>query len=88
MNKRNELNKSISRAMYRFIQSHTIGFEGSITTLAKQLNMNENQPIYKIRAQIKSAIEELKSAEILDKQSGIKADRNYVRILKIKHNSQ
>lgn len=61
-----------AKALYRFVQSHRKNpvFVGNFLTLADVLNMDKEQPAWKIRQLLKVAIEELIRQEILTGKSG------------------
>ena len=80
--KRMEIRGLISKALYRFVQSHrkNIGlFVGNFLTLANAINMDTTQQKYKIRQLLKKAILELIKKNILTPQSGF-IDRDIVRL--------
>lgn len=70
--KRAELKSPISKAIYRFSQSHRDDIWGPAhyLTLAKSINMNLDQPEKQIRRQIKTAISDLIGRGILTADSG------------------
>lgn len=70
--KRMSLKGAISKALYRFVQSqrHNLVFEGHFLTLANALNMDREQPAWKVRQLLKSAINELIRRGVLMKKSG------------------
>lgn len=69
--KRVALKGVIAKALYRFVQSHQkdVVFEGHCLTLADALNMDRNQPTSETRRQLKRAITELISHQILTSKS-------------------
>jgi hypothetical protein len=69
--KRISLKGNVAKALYRFVQSHRkdIVFEGHFLTLADTLNMDREQPGFKIRQNLKAAITELTRQKILSKKS-------------------
>lgn len=69
--KRVGLKGNISKALYRFIQSHRKNpvFVGHFLTLADALNMDREQPAKEIRRQLKAAILELIRHGVLTKKS-------------------
>lgn len=70
--KRMRLKGLNAKALYRFVQSHRKNpvFVGHFLTLADVLNMDKEQPAWKIRQLLKVAIEELIRQEILMEKSG------------------
>lgn len=70
--KRMNLKGAISKALYRFVQSQrqNLVFEGHFLTLADALNMDREQPAWKVRQQLKTAINELIRKGGLMKKSG------------------
>lgn len=70
--KRMSLKGAISKALYRFVQSHKANpvFAGHFLTLADALNMEREQPAFKLRQQLKTAINELIRHGVLMKKSG------------------
>ncbi len=62
---------NVAKALYRFVQSHRKNtvFEGHFLTLADTLNMDREQPGFKIRQNLKAAIAELTRQNILTKKS-------------------
>lgn len=71
----------ISKALYRFVQSHRQNpvFEGHFLTLADALNMDREQPAWKVRQLLKTAINELNRHGVLTKKSGF-VDTDIVRL--------
>lgn len=72
--KRMAIGGSIAKGLYRFVQSHsskTPLWTGHFLTLAQTLNMNTEQPAFKLRQLLKTAINELVTQGILAKQSRI-----------------
>ncbi len=69
--KRSKLKSPISKALYRFVQSHK-GAEwiGHFLTLASTLNLDRNQPDKEIKRYIKRATNELIKNKILTSESG------------------
>lgn len=70
--KRMSLKGVIAKALYRFIQSQRQNpvFAGHFLTLADALNMDREQPTWKIRQLLKTAVNELIRQGILMKKSG------------------
>src|ERR1035437_8819508 len=69
---RTKLNSPVSKALYRFIQSHQKDFwTGSVMLLAKALNLDIDLPMNKIRARLKKAITELIGFDLLQPTSTI-----------------
>ncbi len=70
--RRMELRGVISKALYRFVQSHRQNpvFAGHFLTLADALNMNREQPAKEIRRKLKVAINELIRHGVLMKKNG------------------
>jgi len=70
--KRMSLKGAISKALYRFVQSHKANpvFTGHFLTLADTLNMDREQPQRKMRQLLKTAINELIRKGVLMKKSG------------------
>lgn len=82
--KRLSLKGMISKALYRFIQSHrNTVFNGNFSILSSVMNINAEQPAWKIRQLIKIAINELIKKEILSDESGF-VSQNFVRLKKLK----
>lgn len=70
-----KLSGSISKAMYRFIQSHKTGkWQGHFLTLADALNINREKPGFRIKESIKRAMTSLKKQKIITKSSGFSKD--------------
>jgi hypothetical protein len=69
--RRAELKSPISKALYRFIQSHRNPKWGPAhyLTLAKSLNLDLDQPERQLRRQIKTAIQDLTTRNILTDES-------------------
>ena len=69
--KRSLLKGSITKALYRFVQSqrNLVVFEGHFLTLADCLNMNRDQPTKITRLRLKESINELVKNNILNKKS-------------------
>lgn len=70
--RRAEITSPISKALYRFVQSHRTPKWGPAhyTTLAKGLNLDPEQPAFQVRRQIKTAIQDLTKRNILTDESG------------------
>lgn len=68
---RSELKSPVTKALYRFVQSHSkhTVFKGHFLTLAEVLNMDRCQPSFEIRRTLKRAISELTSKSVLTKKS-------------------
>ena len=81
--KRMRLNGSISKALYRFVQSHRSDavFTGHFLTLADALNLDRDQPAFKTRQNLKKAINVLITQGILQKKSGF-ADQDIVKLVR------
>ena len=79
--KRMRLKGSISKALYRFVQSQRRNpvFEGHFLTLADALNMDREHPMWKNRQLLKTAINELVQNGVLVKKSGF-VDQDIVRL--------
>lgn len=71
----------ISKAMYRFVQSQRGNpvFAGHFLTLADALNMDREQPGFRVRDSLKRAINELIRQGILMKRSGF-VDQDVVKL--------
>jgi hypothetical protein len=72
--KRMAISGSIAKGLYRFVQSHTSKeplWTGHFLTLAQVLNMNTDQPGFRIRELLKKAINELVAQGILTRKSQI-----------------
>lgn len=72
--KRMAISGSIAKGLYRFVQSHSAKsplWTGHFLTLAQTLNMDTEQPAFKIRQLLKNAINELVAQGVLTKQSRI-----------------
>ncbi len=69
--KRMSLSGEISKALHRFIQSHrgNPAFSGHFLTLAQVLNIDTEQPAFRLRRLIKLAVNELIRNGILTKKS-------------------
>lgn len=67
---RYDLSGSISKAMYRFIQSHREKYSGGYMVLAAALNMNLTQPRKEIRRKLRDGVTELVKKGILTEESG------------------
>lgn len=69
--KRFQIRGSISKALYRFCQSHRENpvFRGNILTLTQALNMDPGTPLKETRRQIRDAISELVEKKVLEKTS-------------------
>jgi hypothetical protein len=69
--KRMALSGNIARSLYRFVQSHRDNpvFSGHFLTLAQVLNMDTEQPSFKLRQLLRKAVSELISNGILTKKS-------------------
>jgi hypothetical protein len=70
--KRMAIGGSIAKGLYRFVQSHSSKsplWTGHFLTLAQTLNMDTEQPAFRIRHLLKKAINELVAQGILTKQS-------------------
>lgn len=73
--RRASLKGEISKALFRFLDSHRArSWEGHMLTLAGALNLDRNQEPFRIREQIKRGITPLVKAGILSRKSGIKGD--------------
>lgn len=70
--KRMSLKGIIAKALYRFVQSQRQNpvFVGHFLTLADALNMDRDQPAWKVRQLLKTAINELIRHRVLIKKSG------------------
>ncbi len=82
---RSKLKSPISKALYRFIQSHRDNrWEGHFLTLASALNLDLNQPNYEVRRYIKRAINDLIKNNILSKNSGfVKEKKDVTKLIRI-----
>lgn len=80
------LNKPASKALYRFILSHTGKFwRGHYMTLARAINLSDI-PSKKIRATLREAIRELQEMDVLHRGSGfLKESPFVVRLIKKSH---
>lgn len=79
--KRMSLKGSIAKALYRFVQSQRQNpvFVGHFLTLADALNMDREQPAWKVRQLLKTAINELIRQSVLMKKSGF-VDTDIIRL--------
>ena len=79
--KRMRLKGSISKALYRFVQSQRSNpvFEGHFLTLADALNMDREQLPKQLRRLLKTAISELVRQGVLVKKSGF-VDQDIIRL--------
>ena len=70
----------ISKALFRFVESHR-GREwtGHFLTLSAALNMDVDQPHFRLREQIKKALAALKKARVIGPRSCLKGDVVYIR---------
>ena len=78
---RYDLSGSISKAMYRFIQSHREKYSGGYMVLAAALNMNLSQPAKEIRRKLREGVTELIKKGILTEESGFSAHDTDIIIL-------
>lgn len=75
---------SVSKALYRFIQSHRTGkWQGHFLTLSDALNINREQAGFTIKRTLRRAMTELKKQNIITKNSGIKEDIVLLERLKV-----
>lgn len=79
--KRMSLKGAISKSLYRFVQSQRANpiFAGHFLTLADALNIDREQPAYKIRDSLKRAINELIRQGVLMKKSGF-VDQDIIKL--------
>jgi hypothetical protein len=72
------------RALHRFISSHAEGrWTGSITVLAKALNIQPDTPVFKVRDRLKKALSEMITLGILKPESRL-LDSNTIMLTKAK----
>ena len=72
---RSRITRPVTKALYRFVMSHRDSkWPGHFLTLAASMNLDLEQPQFRIRSQIKTAITELKKQGILDSKSRL--DKN------------
>ena len=73
--KRAKLSGEVSKALFRFIESHRgCTWEGHLLTLAAALNLDLEQPGFKLREQIKKAIAALVKGCVVGRSSGVRGD--------------
>ena len=93
LTKRLQIKSAYGKAMYRFVQSHDLGFSGKITTLCKALNIDvDRQPMKEIRRSLKNAIKELLALGLLDNDSFItnknKKEKDFIQLKKVKYSGK
>lgn len=70
---RSKIKSPIAKSLYRFMQSHrSVQWEGHFLTLSASLNLDQNQPMWKIRQLVKLAINELIKKRFLIRGSGFR----------------
>ena len=80
---RKKLKKDGSKAIMRFLATHTNPKRMHILTILKAINFNINQPMYRLRSRIKQFIKELRKNKILGPKTKIYSDDTvYFNILK------
>jgi hypothetical protein len=73
--KRASLKGEVSKALYRFIESHRgKAWEGHVLTLAAALNLDLDLPGFKIKERIRMAVSELVRVGVLGKGSGVRRE--------------
>lgn len=82
---RAKLNSQTAKAVMRFLSSHRHDrWDGMLLTLVRSINLNENQPVFKLRQTLKAAIRELVSVGYLQPESGFdKQHKDHIVLIRV-----
>jgi len=81
---RRRLKKDGSKALLRFLSTHTQPNQMHILTVLNAINFNTNQPIFRLRSRLKQFITELKKSGVLGPKTRLRNDIVYFDILPFK----
>jgi len=81
---RRRLKKDGSKALLRFLSTHTQPKQMHILTVLNAINFNTNQPIFRLRSRLKQFIAELKKNGVLGPKTRLRNDIVYFDILPFK----
>lgn len=79
---RKELKKDGSKALLRFLSTHTEPSQMHILTVLNAINFNTDQPMFKLRQLMKSYIKELKKHGVLGNKTKFRNDMIFFDVLK------
>lgn len=79
----------IGKALYRFVISHRDDvWQGHFLTLAGSMNLDLNQPVWKIKDNVKRTVKELVTKGVLEKSSGFFQKSDEIKLLRQKRSKR